>query len=101
MLPSDNVSAAKKAAQSINDGRVRHFHDPNRRVGKILAESLGEPTKVAWDIYLFYSQGSSWQKVPPPPIAWVHQLSGTWVAHYHSGDDLEKELREIAGHLLK
>jgi hypothetical protein len=101
MLPSDNSNAVQRAAQSINDRRVRHFYDPQRHVGKILAQSLGEPNQIAWDMYLFYAAGGEWGKVPPQPIAWVHQLSDSWLEHYCYGDDLEKELHEIAEHLLQ
>ena len=101
MLPSDNANQAKKAAQTIVDPRLRHFYDPKRQVGKIIAQSLGGPHKIGWDIYLFYSAGSTWEKIPPQPIAWVHQLSDSWLDHYHFGDDLEKELRKIAKGLLQ
>ena len=100
MLSSDDSDAAKRAAQSIDDGRVGHFHDPGRRVGQVLAHSLGEPEHIAWDIYLFFSAGSEWDQLPPQPIAWAHQLSGSWLDHYHYGDDLERELHKMAGDLL-
>jgi hypothetical protein len=99
MLPSDNQSAMKKATQSSADARVRHFYDPRRQAGKIIAQSLGEPSQVAWDIYLFYSAGSQWGDVPPQPTAWAHQLSGSWVNHHHYGDDLARELHQIAERL--
>ena len=100
MLPSDNHSAMKKATQSITDARVRHFYDPKRHVGKIIAQSLGEPSQVAWDIYLFYSSGSQWGNVLPQPIAWAHQLSDRWVNHHHYGEDLVRELHQIAERLI-
>jgi hypothetical protein len=100
MLSSDNSGAAKRAAQSIDDGRVQHFHDPERRVGQALAHCLAGPDPIAWDIYLFYSAGSEWDKSMPQPIAWAHQLSGSWVDHYHYGDALERALHKMAGDLL-
>jgi hypothetical protein len=100
MLPSDNASTAKKAAQTIVDTRVRHFYDPKEKVGKIIAQSLGEPSKTAWDMYLFYAAENTWNREPPQPIAWAHQLSNTWLDHYHYGDNLETELHSIAERLL-
>jgi len=50
---------------------------------------------VAWDIYLFYERGSVWTGEPPVPVAWMHQLEGSrWAdpAHFHSGEDLVREL---------
>ena len=63
MLPTDDADAARVAAQSIQDRRVRHFYDPKRQVGKVLAQSLGEPDQIAWDMYLFYAAGSEWEKI--------------------------------------
>ena len=101
MLPLDNASTAKKAAQTIADTRARHFYDPKRQTGKIIAQSLGELSQTAWDMYLFYAAGDKWNKEPPQPIAWVHQLGDAWIDHYHYGDDLETELRNIAERLLR
>ncbi len=101
MLPSDNARAARETAQTITDTRVKHFYDPKGLVGKIIAQDLGEPSQIAWDIYIFYLPGTRWSRVLPQPIAWAHQLSDTWSDHYHYGDDLEAELRKIAEHLLQ
>ena len=100
MLPSDNAKKAMKAAQTIVDSRIRHFYDPKRCIGNIIAQSLGESHKIGWDIYLFYSVGSTWEKILPQPIAWVHQLSDSWLEHFRYGDNLGKELYRIAEDLL-
>jgi len=100
MLPSDNASAAKRAAQSIADTRVRHFYDAKADVGKVIAQSLGEASRIAWDMYLFYAAGVEWNQEPPQPIAWAHQMSDAWHDHYHYGEDLETELRAIAKGLV-
>lgn len=100
MLPSDNRRAAIRAAQTIVDPRVRHFHDPKKRAGKIIARSLGEPDYVAWDIYLFYPVGSTWDTLPSVPSHWAHQVSEHWADHFHYGDDLANELHKIARRLM-
>jgi hypothetical protein len=48
---------------------------------------------VAWDIYLFYEAGSRWIDGPPAPAHFAHQLPGE-SAHFRTGDDLVRELRE-------
>ncbi len=101
MLSSDNARAARQAARLIADARAKHFYDPKGRVGKTIARSLGEPDQTAWDMYLFYAVGERWSETPPPPLAWVHQLSESWADHYRFGDDLETELARIAERLLK
>ena len=104
MLPSDNRIMAHVRAQTMQDPRVRHFHDPKKRVGLAIARSLGGRDKVAWDIYLFFAPGDEWDGGPPPPAWWAHQLSGSsWAdpAHYHHGDDLIGQLRQAMADLLR
>ena len=106
ILEQDTEMAARRATGRIaDDPRVRHFHDPERRTGKAIAQSLGgKKDKVAWDIYLFYEKGSEWIKDPPSPTDWMHQLAGSsWAdpAHYHSGDDLEKELYQVMSKFVR
>ena len=96
MLSDDAREAAGPSARIIADPRVRHFHDPEKRAGKAVAESLGCESAVAWDIYLFYASGSEWTDGPPAPIDWMHQLPGSWAdpARLHTGDDLVEELQK-------
>ena len=104
MLPSDNRIMAHVQAHTMQDLRVRHFHDPKKRVGRAVARSLGGRDKVAWDIYLFFAPGGRWDGGPPPPAWWAHQLSGSsWAdpAHYHHGDDLIGQLRQAMADLLR
>lgn len=95
MLPLDSKETARVSARIIEDPRVRHFYDPERRAGKAIAGSLGGQGKTAWDMYLFYTKDSEWGNCPPTPVDWVHQLQGdSWadLARYHSGEDLIEEL---------
>ena len=95
MLARDSEDTARVSAKIVEDPRVRHFHDPERWVGKAIAESLGGQDKVAWDMYLFYTRGSGWDEGPPMPVNWVHQLQGQiWAdpARCHCGSDLVGEL---------
>jgi len=91
----------ENAARTIDDPRVQHFCDPKKRTGTIIAQSLGEPSRLAWDIYLFYPAGSEWGNALPQPTAWVHQVSDMWADHYRYGDDLSRELHGIAEHLIR
>ena len=94
MLPLDSMVTAGFMAKAMQDPRVCHFHDSHKQVGQIIAQSLGGPGKVAWDVYLFYAKGDEWADSLPPPTKWAHQLQDSWIdpAHYHSGDDLIQEL---------
>lgn len=99
---TDTEGAALKAAHSIREPRVRHFYDAQKVVGRAIARSLGGDGQIAWDIYLFYETGVTWQQRPPEPVAWAHQLAACdWAdtAHRRCGEDLLKELRRVMDNL--
>lgn len=87
-------AAAQRASLIFDDSRVRHFFDPNRRVGRAIAKGLLQ-AKVAWDIFLFYDKGTDWLERPPKPARWMHQLPPIQAdpEHYRAGDALLPELR--------
>jgi hypothetical protein len=100
MLANDNESAARRAADSIRHPRIRHFHDPRRLAGQVIAESLGAPGETAWDTYLFYAKSSEWREKPPVPVDWAHQNSEGWdPAHFAWDGDLRLRLEEICERL--
>ena len=99
MLPEDTEAHAGRSARIINDPRVRHFHDPAKRSGQAIAASLGWKDYVVWDIYLFYEAGSRWLDGPPAPAHFAHQLPRD-SAHFRTGDDLVRELREATNRLI-
>jgi hypothetical protein len=103
MLPEDSKEKARVEAGNFTEPRIHHFYDPNKRSGTAIADSLGYEDRVAWDIYLFYTAGAAWTDIPPAPTAWMHQLSETWLdrEHYHSGDDLVRELSLAMQRILK
>ena len=77
MLGGDNLAAARKIARTIQDPRVRHFHDPraSHLAGAAFAKGLIR-RGPAWDIYLFYDKEAAWTDGPPKPVEWWHQLGG-------------------------
>jgi len=96
MLEGDTEVTARQSAPIVEDPRFRHFHDPEKRSGTAIAESMGGQDRVAWDIYLFFAKGSEWQEDPPSPTDWMHQLSASWAdpTHFHYGDGLVAELHK-------
>ena len=88
--PSDGADAASRVATIFDDPRVAQFHDPRQLVGQAFAKGLLK-SPPAWDIYLFYVQGSTWSnRDPPKPTQWMHQLGSDVAdqAHRRSGDAL-------------
>src|SRR5437763_1327902 len=98
MMEADTRRAALKSARIVRDPRVRHFYDPTKLTGGLVAASLGGEGKAAWDVYLLYEKGSVWGAHPPAPAYWVHQLQGSrWAdePHYRCGDSLVAALRKM------
>ena len=103
MLEGDNETTAGNSTKTFQDERVTQFHDPSRLAGRAIAESLGANDAIAWDMYLFYDRESKWEKKPPAPLDWAHQLSDPWANqdHFAWGDNLPLRLREIARRLFE
>lgn len=99
MLPEDDWLAAQQAAEIFYEYPfVSQFHDPRRLIGKAVADVLGSPGKIAWDIYLLYPAGSLWEANAPYPNDWVHQMSeGGWAGKdkFCQGDALRGALRRL------
>jgi hypothetical protein len=102
MLPTDAGLTAQFAARGMPDARLRFFHDPDKAVGRAVAlgshlevaQSLGAPDQVAWDVYLFFDKGAEWREALPAPTRWAHQLGDPWAdpARYFTGGELVQEL---------
>lgn len=86
MIEGDSESAAATSAGQLADPRATHFYDPQRLAGAAVAGSIGAPSHVAWDMYLFYEPAARWPAAEgrtaggvlpaPPPATWFHQLGG-------------------------
>ena len=99
--PSDGADAASRAATIFDDPRVSQFHDPRKLVGQAFAKGLLK-SPPAWDIYLFYTPGSTWSdRDPPKPTQWIHQLGSDVAdqAHRRSGDALSAGLYQAMADL--
>jgi hypothetical protein len=97
MLDGDTEVTARESARIIADPRFRHFHDPERQLGRVVGQRIGAEGKVAWDIYLFFAEGAEWVEDLPPPTDWIHQLSASWAdpARLRFGDGLVQALRAL------
>ena len=75
MLVTDNVDAANERETKFSDSRVKQFWDPNRIFGQLMSQTLNLGASTAWDVYLVYPPGHSWDiELPPMPKFWMHQL---------------------------
>jgi len=101
MRAGDNEETAIHASKIFQGDQILQFHDPNKLVGKIIAESLGASNAFAWDTYLFYDKGNEWKERAPAPLDWAHQLDDLWADtnHFAWDDELIVRLRKIANNL--
>lgn len=101
MLPGDNSYSASSSAKTyFGDTQAIQFHDPERRAGTAFAAALGaDKDKVAWDFYMFFDAGQRWEKNPPTPKAYLHQLKGSsWAAEdrFITGRELFEKMYRVA-----
>jgi hypothetical protein len=69
----DFEGEAHKLSNSFRDKRVSYFLDPENETGKEWQPVLKTPF-LAWDVYLLYGPEVQWEKEPPQPTFWMHQL---------------------------
>ena len=75
MLAADGLETAEEREARFMDGRVQHYWDPDRNLGRLLSRTLNLKAPIAWDVYLVYQPDHSWEtEFPPAPIFWMHQL---------------------------
>lgn len=106
MYAADTIEAAQEASSLFGqDVRLDQFYDPEKLAGVAIAEALGAGAgEIAWDIYLFYDGEAKWEKQPPLPTAWAHQLGdSSWADsdRYYTGDGLYQALENIMVDLFR
>ena len=103
MLPDDSEESARSSAKELDDPRVYHFYDPDKRSGRAVADCLGYEGNVAWDIYLFFSGEAEWNNCLPNPMDWIHQMRNDWADpnRHYTGDELTKRLFEAMKKLIR
>jgi len=78
ILKADDEGMAHRAAVLLPDPRARHFWAPDQRLGRSFQDRIGLDGEPAWDVYLVYLPGISWDdpEAPPRPTYFMHQLRG-------------------------
>jgi len=88
----------KKLSSSFPDKRISYFKDPDSLAGNLWERVLKTEREIAWDVYLLYGAEAQWDKEPPQPDFWMHQLGGVTIAPHL---DVEKFTEELKGLLNK
>jgi hypothetical protein len=96
MLPGDQSTTAREASCLVSDQRATHFWDAERTLPTIFSGVLDLASRYpAWDVYLTYPAGITWEEVPPRPPYWQHQLGGMATAPQLDGETLAAHVRVI------
>ena len=81
MRPGDCASAAAGASAAFDSasGFSHFWEEDGWPISTALRPILGlggyDPTKSAWDVYLFYGPGPTWVGLgPPTPAEWAHPI---------------------------
>ncbi len=75
MMRNDSLKRADAQAAPFEGLPVLHVWDQSRQIGELYSKTLGLQS-TAWDFYLLYPPGVTWDEdQPPEPAFWMHQLS--------------------------
>lgn len=79
MLDSDELPAAIEVSPMFDPAGLPQFWDGSQLLGKEVGRSVGAPSWVAWDVYLFYGPDAEWSDagLPPPAAALAQAGNGT------------------------
>ena len=98
MLATDDESQAEIQAAQFSEDRITQAWDGRQYLGKKVAQSLGLPVCIAWDVYLLYPPGVTYiGPVLPQPQVWMHQLDRGARNNYLEPTRLLLEVEKLAG----
>jgi len=92
----DSRAKALASMKLVSDKRARHFWDGEGWLGKHYGKTLKLPGNriFAWDVYLVFDGQAKWEKTPPVPTEWMHQLGGLDQRSL-DGDKLREAVRNL------
>jgi hypothetical protein len=96
VIRGDDHESAVERSKEFTDQRLIHYWDGDGLTGKAWDEVL-KTGQLAWDVYLLYTPSDSWEKTPPAPTFWMHQLRGIEHAPRLDRSTFELKVRELLG----
>jgi hypothetical protein len=96
VLPTDQDAPDEETRSLVPDERAAHFWDAEGSLPALFSSVLQLPAGYpAWDVYLAYPPGVTWEKEPPTPLYWQHQLPGVTAGPRLDGETFAGYLRLI------
>lgn len=87
-LQHDSSLTAQRAAAYLSDRRATDFWDLWRFGSRVYSEEFKIPALDAWDMFVFYKPGITWQTEAPTPTFWLQNR------HLEQGIPYSKETLE-------
>jgi hypothetical protein len=91
--------AAKNLSGRFLDKRASYYKDPDSLAGTLWKNVLELNREIAWDVYLLYGADAQWEKEPPKPDYWMHQLWGVTNGPTLNEEKLREELKGMVNKL--
>ncbi len=96
ILPADSADAAGASSSIVEDGRAMQFWDGRKALSGPFALTLRLPEgSPAWDVYMVYPVGVTWDDAPPAPAFWHHQLGPQPKAAVLDGSRFREQLQQL------
>lgn len=96
ILATDSKAPGSDTIALASDKRATHYWDAKGRLPVLFQKTLGLRSECpAWDVYLIYPPGVTWENEPPKPVYWQHQLGGVTAAPRLEGKTFATELRKV------
>jgi|SRR5579871_3536056 len=95
ILPSDKHAPDNDTLSLAPDKRATHYWDEKGKLPRLFQKILSLTPRPAWDVYLIYPPGVTWEQEPPKPVYWQHQLGGVTAAPRLDGKSFAEELRKV------
>ena len=74
-LQADSLELARVDSNKFNAPAATYFWTPTDKLARELSSVLGLPAgRPAWDVYLLYAKGLTWDRTFPAPTYWQHQI---------------------------
>jgi len=98
MLDKETRPDAVEATAYLGDPRTRHFWTDADRIAERFRAVAGLPEEeLAWDTFLLYPPGATWDGSPPKPAVVMHVNKPLPDEQKLDAHDLRERVREILG----
>lgn len=94
VIRTDDRESAIQRSKEFTDYRLTKYWDGEQLTGMAWNDVL-KTGQIAWDVYLLYAPSAVWEKEPPAPAFWMHQLSGIETAARLDRATFETKVNEL------